>query len=368
LLRIILKSLFEEKGRFFLSIASVTFAFVLMLISIGIFNGALEQNSRFVEKNPSDIFVFPKEMNDFYHGFPAIKLTDIEKLENETGIKELVPMLAQRLSIDSNESKFYIYLASFDPNKSEGTPWIDGDKNLKDNEILISKLLARKLNKNVGDLIKINGIDKEWKIKDVVPRGSNFGNYYAWITFDQAVEINNRKDQVSFAYITVDDKSNTNEVLKNIKQQNPSLSFYSKEEVLDNSQKEILNSFLPTVEVLVFLSILIGTIFIGVSIYTFILNKIKEIGVVKAIGIADIQLYFVVLLQTACITLLGLASGIVIALFLGRCIDNTELVPVSIDGREILICVLLSVIMGFVASFWPVFKLKKIDPADIYKL
>ncbi|MBU6389490.1 hypothetical protein KGQ71_03165 [Patescibacteria group bacterium] len=144
---IALRNLFQEKSRLLISIGGVAFAIILMSSLFGIYVGGIEQDARFIQSSPADIFVLRQGMDDMYHGVPLVSLADIGRLRQEKGIKELIPVISLRPAVENGDRHYNLFLSSFTPTDPKQGPWpiSAGTRLISDNEIIIPTALAKKV-------------------------------------------------------------------------------------------------------------------------------------------------------------------------------------------------------------------------------
>ncbi|HUD21184.1 MAG TPA: FtsX-like permease family protein [Candidatus Saccharimonadales bacterium] len=369
MLLIALRNLFQEKSRLLISVGGVAFAIILMVALFGIYNGAIERDVKFLKESPSDIFVMRKGMTDMYHGVPLVSLTDIERLGQEDGVSKVVPVISLRPGVSDGDTQFSLFVTSFDPTDLSQGPWAltSGTKNITDGEIIIPGSLAKKLGKKLGDTIVFSESAKVWRIAGLVPEASSFGNHYSWITYHAAQDFVEVPGTVSFAYITLFNPSTAAGAAQSLQPKYPQLSLRGKDQLVTEEKKNLGDSFLPILQAILAIAVLIGTAIIGLTIYTATLDKSREVGILKAIGVRNSQLYSIVLTQSMLTTALGLVIGIGLSFGVGWLISNLLDLSFVVTDIALITVVGLAFIMGILASLIPVRRLAFIDPAEVFK-
>lgn len=367
MLLIAFRNLFQEKTRFLISVGGVAFSIVLMVTLLGIYDGAVSQFTRFIVKNPIDLVIAKDGIGDFFHGVSLIATSDLKTIEREPAIKKVVPMITQRGFVEDGGRKYDFYLYSFDPGEPQGAPWklSQGTQQIGLGEIVLSDVLAKKLGKTMNDQIEL--FDHTFRIKGLAAEASSIGLNYAWVSFDQARAMVTYPEQVNFAYVTLNDPASAETTAARLQASYPHLSVLDKPTFVANNLAEIEESYLPIIRAIVMISIVIGIAVIGLTIYTATIDKAREYGILKAIGVTNRQLYLIVLTQAVISMLIGLGIGIGLSYLLAQGLaDWINLLP-EISGHTVQVVVALGLGMGFVASFVPIRRLVTIDPAEVFK-
>lgn len=113
-----------------------------------------------------------------------------------------------------------------------------------------------------------------------------------------------------------------------------------------------------------------------------ILERIKELGMLRAIGMKKIMISKMIMLETVFLTLIGTSLGLILALFIVKLTSKTginifgdsfedagyaSVVYPKITNNFILFTVLIIIIIAIVASIFPVYKALKIKNIDALK-
>lgn len=122
------------------------------------------------------------------------------------------------------------------------------------------------------------------------------------------------------------------------------------------------------------ISLLVGAIGIANTLFTSVLEKTKEIGIMKAIGAKNKDVLFIFLLNSGMIGLVGGIGGIIVGVFgstlIGywgstlsggesRMFGNTALTPELLIGA-----LFFSLVIGMIAGVIPAYRASKLNPVD----
>lgn len=115
-----------------------------------------------------------------------------------------------------------------------------------------------------------------------------------------------------------------------------------------------------------FLGFLVGTAIAGQTFYNFTLENIKQFGALKAMGMTNLQIVLMILLQATVVGLLGYGLGVGLAAFFGWYVKGKELafftpwwlLPIT-AGSVVLICILSSLLC--------VQRVVRLEPAIVFR-
>lgn len=142
----------------------------------------------------------------------------------------------------------------------------------------------------------------------------------------------------------------------------------SKDRFVDNNTNIVRDTFLPIILVLLLIGVAVGMTVIGLTIFTSTIEKAREYGVLKAIGVSNRQLYTVVLQQAVTAAVLGYAVGVALALAVNAAAGSAVPEFITEIRREDAAWIFaVTVAMAVVSSLLPVHRLARIDPAEVFR-
>ena len=125
------------------------------------------------------------------------------------------------------------------------------------------------------------------------------------------------------------------------------------------------------IQVFVLLAVLLGiTSVLAISV----VQKSKQLGILKAMGIKDKDASLIFLLQGLILGVIGAILGTALGLGLTFVFSNfvknpdgTPLVPFYLDYTFILISVIIAIVASTIAAFVPARKSSKLNPIEVIK-
>ena len=138
---------------------------------------------------------------------------------------------------------------------------------------------------------------------------------------------------------------------------------------------QTLNSTLFAVQLFVYIiasiSIIVGGIGITNTMYTSILERTKEIGIMKSIGAKNSDIFLLFFLESGFLGAVGGLVGVIFGMGLAYAVAmagsvalQTELLTVSINPLVIIGSLLFSFIIGTIAGILPAIRASKLKPVD----
>lgn len=255
---------------------------------------------------------------------------------------------------------------------------VSGRLLLRKKEAIVGIDLAAKLGLNLGDTLIIRtpyGKETEFTLVGTIDFGAESANETSVIAGIEDVQrAFDLKDEVSRIEMQID-----NVFLADTKAEALRKAL-GKTELTVNHWKEENKSLLTAlqsqssstyiIQVCVLLSVLLG---IASVLMISVVQKSKQIGILKAMGISNYKAGLIFLFQGGILGVLGSAVGVSFAIGLLKFFERAALsggratFSISYDINYMIQVAGLSVVCAILASFVPTFKTRSVDPIDVIR-
>ncbi len=394
-LKLALQNLYARKIRSFLTllgiVISISAIFILISVSLGLQAAVMEQ---FRLLGTDKFFVQPLGQLGGPGTSGVVEFTeqDVEVIRKVTGVKEVAPWTMASAKIEFSGEIRYVQVMGIDLDTSplfieawaykaeQGRLLEKGDSGVAmiGSQYSQNNFLGREI--QVGNRLLIND-QQSFKVKGILkPLGNPVDDRLIYLPYEEfrpLFNIPNRIDVVVVQIKTGEAISTVanlvEEELRKFRHSNknsPDFVILTPEELL-NSFKTVLNIITAFLLGIAGISLVIGGIGIANTMYTSVLERTKEIGLMKAIGAGKKDLLMIFLVESG---LLGLAGGI-IAVGMGITIDKiiehialqqlgTTLLRTVTPPYLIIGSLVFSVVMGAVSGLWPAWRAWKVKPVE----
>ncbi len=139
---------------------------------------------------------------------------------------------------------------------------------------------------------------------------------------------------------------------------------------MQETRSEMMSTMSTFLLAIAAVSLLVGAVGVANTMFTSVLEKTKEIGIMKAIGARNKDILMIFLLNAALIGLvggvLGIVGGIILSGFLPSLLGSSTFIRSSsiVSSNSVIIAISMSVIIGIVAGIIPAYKASKLKPVD----
>ena len=232
----------------------------------------------------------------------------------------------------------------------------------------------------VGDKILVNGIFFE--VVGILEKKGSF-------IFDRIVLINEKsmidalgidEKKVNVIAVKVKDQNKITQVKEDIekllrKERNVEKGEEDFQVESPQQTLEALNSTLFAVQLFVYIiaaiSLAVGGSGIMIAMYTSVLERTKEIGIMKSIGARNSAIFTIFFIESGLLGMTGGIIGIVLGMsfaygvsFIGRFLLGSELIQASVSPLLILGALIFSFVLGTLFGVLPAYQASRLNPVD----
>ena len=247
------------------------------------------------------------------------------------------------------------------------TPFTGDLKNLGTNGIAISQRFADDHDAKLGTTIRIK-LDKgtrDMKVKAILEKGIPYD--FASLIIDNKAynELSNLTTSTN-AVVNLKDGVDPDQARTDLEKlfKNTGLAVNDQTSLRDAQLKQI-NQLLALIYVLLALSVIIAAIGIVNTMSLSILERRRELGLLRAVGVMKSQIRGFVRFESMIIAVLGTTIGMVFGLFgsflIIEALKDEGIDKFAVQSQSLIVIVALSAIIGVVAGAWPAWRATKVD-------
>ena len=367
------RNLIADSIRFAVTVAGVAFAVLLICFQLSVLKGTRSQITTYIDHAGADVWVMQKGVDDFV-ATSAVPKTSVDTVKRLDGVRQAAGIYAVYTLIEVNKVKSRVYVIGYDTATGDGGPWrlgealphVTGARALKDGEVLLDRDLARRHRLKVGDRVSLFG--QTFTVAGFTLETNSIGSQYAFLSRDSVGRIMPGGGSF-FTHVLVwtDGTVPGPEMVRRIAAAT-GLGCLTRD-VLDDHMRDFLGMFmLPLLTAGVVMGFLVGSVTIGITLYTAVLERFKEYGTMKALGATDRFLYGILLRQALIALGLGTAVGLALAAGADRFINLwVPGMTAGLDGATVLQTVLAGLLMAVLSTGLPMWRLYRLDPMEAFR-
>ncbi|MBS3088179.1 ABC transporter permease [Candidatus Pacearchaeota archaeon] len=389
-----IRSIAKRRLRTFLTligiVISIATIFTLISLSLGL---NVSINNEFEKLGGDKFFVQPRGQLGPPGTAGAIQLTikDIDAIKKIPGVKEVTYYTIGNAKIEFKDETRFVMVASTEIETTElyfdlyGVDLEEGRllKKGDTNDIIIgsqykhNNFLGTPV--KVGDKITINGADFE--VQGIMKTiGSAPDDRMITMPEPEFRELFKIPDRIDFIIVQIENAGEINNIAERTERQllksrgltekTQDFTIITPEELLESFSMilDILTYFLLGISLI---SLLVGGINIANTMFASVLERTREIGVMKAIGAQNKDILTIFLIEAGLLGIVGGLLGIGLGIAAGQIVEyvaltqlGTGFLTVSTPLYLIAGCLAFAFLAGAVSGLWPAWKATKIRPVE----
>ncbi|WP_026876182.1 ABC transporter permease [Jiangella gansuensis] len=282
------------------------------------------------------------------------------------GVDEVVSVRAAPGLVDGDQT----YLQAFDPaaySRAADIEIVEGSDDLGDGGFLIGEDQAESEGLSVGDTVRLTlpGSDEEIELVGVYAQSPLLSG--GVIVSQQTLEDGAVPAVDSMLYVVADEGADLTTLHAGLDEATadlPTVTVQDQEEYKQQSRDQV-NQLLFLVYALLGLAVLIAVLGIVNTLALSVMERTREVGLLRAVGLSRRQLRRTIRLESIAIAVLGAVLGVALGLLFGvslqQAIADDGLEVLSIPGGQLVVFVLLAAVIGVLAAVWPARRAAKLD-------
>jgi putative ABC transport system permease protein len=304
--KLIFANLLHRPLRSVISVLAVAIEVIMILSIVGIFMGMLNDQKERTNGIGADIMVLPSNAS-YFNGVSgaAIPEKDVEAFRRMAHVTVASPAIQHFQTTGSIEVIYGIDYPSF--NALKPFVFLSGGPFQGPNDAIVDQVWAGGHHVHVEDTITV--MSHRFRISGIVEPGKG-GR--VMLPIDTMQELMGSPGRASLFYLKVDSPANEQAVIKEI-HSTPGLEnneVLTMNDWLDQMTPDRLPGFNIALNAVTGIAVIVGFLVIFQSMYTAVLERTREIGILKSMGSSKAIIVSVVLRECAILAFGGVLLGI----------------------------------------------------------
>ncbi len=356
------RNLFSERRRAFLGIAGVAVSLLMVLALGGIFAGAMRGVTRYVDTSGADLFVSQQGVRTMHMSSSSIPLDTVDEMRALPGVRWADPILYDSGALVASDRRQLTYLIGYVPGTRGGPTSLVAGTEPGTGEIVLDEGAADVLGVGVGDEVEI--LARSWRVSGLTTGMTNIVNSVSYVPFDDFARARSLRASASYVLVGSDDPVGLVPRIGS----STGLTAQSRAEFSSQERQGVKDMSAELMQIMTFAGSLIGLAVIGLTLYAATLSRLREIGVMKALGATPRQLGAVVLSQASWTMVVALAMALLLTLGLGWVTGRAESVfPIVLEARSVVRVAIGAAALGALGAIAPLIRVSRVDPATVFR-
>jgi putative ABC transport system permease protein len=356
--KLILENMRYRPLRSLLSALLIAIPVTLILTLVGMSQGMLAESARRTRGIGADIMVRPP--NAAFMSFSGAPMTEnlVPAMAKEPHVVVATGVIVA--GIGGLESVTGVDLAQFNK-MSGGFEYLHGGAFQRPDDILVDEYYARQHHLQLGDQIRVLG--QNWRVAGIFASGK-LARMVLPLATVQKLTANVGK--VGMIYLKVDNAADVGSDIEVLQTKFEGYRFLSMAEYLSMVSIDNVPGLRPFIHVIIGIGVVIGFAVVCLSMYMAVLQRTREIGILKSLGASKGYVLLLVVAEAMAMGLAGTVAGILLS-FVGRWVIMT-LAPASLSEAIVPdwwpIAGAIALGASLLGALYPGFRAARQDPIE----
>jgi putative ABC transport system permease protein len=302
---LILRNLVHRPLRTMIGAFAVGFEVMLIVIIVGLTSGLLTETAKRIEGIGADIMLQPPAASvllGFSNAPMPVKIG--EKLAELKYVQAVAPALLQFNSTGGVDVVYGIDRESFHA-VSGGFVFLEGHDMEGPDDLLVDDWAAKAKHLKIGETYNL--FNHDWRVAAIVEHGKG-ARLFVPITTLQ--DLAGQHDKASIFLVKCTRPEHTEDVMELIRQTLPGYTVRPLKDFLSLMTSTNIPGLQTFINAMIFLAVAIGLMVIFLTMYTTVIERTRDIGVLKSLGADHGFIIRALLMESAALCLIGIATGV----------------------------------------------------------
>ena len=358
--KFIVSNLVMRPVRTIVSISAVAVEVVLIILVVGLTRGTLEDSARRTVGVGADVMVQPQTTSLFmgFSGAPMpIQIKD--KLIQSEHVKAVAPVMVQMSSSSGVTLIYGIEPTSFNA-VSGGFNYLQGRGLEELEDVVVDDIFANSQHLKLGQTVML--LNQSFHLVGIVEHGKGARIF---VRIDKLQDLMGAIGKASVFFVTLTSKDQIKPVIAEFGKLLPGYQVRNMQEYLSLMTEGNIPGLRDFVRVMIGLAVAIGLLVIFITMYSTIVERTREIGILKSLGASKTFIVRIVLRETIILTSLGIGTGIGLSYLVKRILLHSfPTLNVLIVPEWLLRAAIISLIASLAGASYPAFRATRQDAIE----
>jgi putative ABC transport system permease protein len=347
--QMVLRNVIHRPIRTIVSVLAVAVEVTLVIVIVGLTSGMVQETAKRIEGVGADVMLQPPSASVFlaFSGAPMpIKIGD--RLRQLKYVQAVAPVLLQFNSAGGIDVLYGIDPESFRA-VSGGFVFLQGHDMTGPDDVLVDDFAARSKNIAVDSTYRL--LDHDFHVAGIVEHGKGARIFVPMQTLQ---DLSGARDKASIFFLKCTRDEHTAAVMDEMRAILPGYEIRPLKDFLSLMTSTSLPGLDAFVDGMIALAVVIGFLVIFLSMYTTVIERTRDIGVLKSMGASNAYIVRALLMEAALICGVGIVVGIAMS-YLTRAFFLSALPTLSIliTPDWIVRSALIAIVGGVLGASYP---------------
>ncbi|NMC34854.1 MAG: ABC transporter permease [Veillonellaceae bacterium] len=357
--------LFRDRRRGVLTITGVAVALLLVLVLDALRVGALERVTAYIRTSPADVIVSQQGVRTMHMSASSLPRDTVDTAAAVPGVAWAAPVSFTSTAVDGPGGRLLTYLIGYDTRTGRGGPArIETGRAPGRGEALVDTAAADALDLAVGSPATVQGTPLT--VVGLVSGGTSITNTTVFVSAEQFADL--LAPTVSYVLVAGDGATPLPDLAAALAEALPGTTVQTRAQFVASESAVVGDMSADLLTLMDLVAYLIALAIIALGLMTSTLDRLRDYGVLKALGAPTHRLAGAVASQVLWITGLAVAVATVLAVLLSTLVPLlAPTVALSVSAGSVASAALGALAAGLAGALLPVWRLARVDAATAFR-
>ena len=358
------RMLLTDRRRAVLGMLGVAVALVMAMTLDGIFVGSTRQVSRYIDTSPADVFVSQQGVRTMHMSVSVLPADLADRIANIQGVDWAEPILFTSEALQGEAGRRPTYVFGYRPDGPGGPQLLIEGSEPGPGELVADDAAAAALGIHVGGEVEVMG--RTWIVSGLTTGMTSIINTAVYVRYDDLASVMGRDATAS--YILVGTNRDSAGVAAQIRDDISGVEVLTRPRFSAEERALVREMSTDLMSIMSVAAFLVGLAVIGLVLYATVLAKLRELGIMKALGLSRYAVTRLVLTQAAWTVTAAVIAAVAITAAIAAVVGAvTPDIDVAIAPGSILRTAVAAAVVAVVGALVPLRKVLSIDPATVFR-
>jgi putative ABC transport system permease protein len=359
------RNLFQDRRRAVLAVLGVSAALLLVLVLNGVFAGAMQQVTSKIDTSPADVWVAQQGVRTMHMSTTALPDGTTQQVERVDGVAWVENLRYTNNVVEKDNQRLITYVFGYDPATGRAGPSsLVAGRAPGDGEVVIDQVAAKDLNAQVGDTVNVLGTPL--RVSGLSTEGTNIVNTTVYLSLDQFAKL--RGPGINYILVGAKPGVSADDLAQRVSAALPNATVQTKAQFSEQERRIVQDMATDLMSIMAVIGFLIALAVIALTLFTVTLSKLREYGIVKALGGTGTRMVTTVATQATWTVLLAAVAAVAGSLLLGWALSKvTDNIHLLIEPSSVARVSILALVAGALAALIPLRRVLSVDPASAFR-
>jgi putative ABC transport system permease protein len=359
------RNLFQDRRRAGLAVLGVAASLLLVLVLDGVFAGAMREVTAYIDHSPADVFVTQSGVKTMHMSVSSLPDDTVGRVQAVDGVAWTENLRYTTGVVAKGDADIITYVFGYDPTEGNAGPRTFAEGRAPGpGEVVVDRGAATDLGIHLGD--QVNVLGRTFTVSGVSTNGTNLVNTTVFIARDDFTAI--RGPGVNYVLVGAQPGVSADALSSRLAAALPDTTVQTRAAFSVQESHIVRDMATDIMSIMTVIGFLIALAVIALTLFTSTLSKLREYGIVKALGGTGPRLAADVLAQATWTVVLATLVAVGLTLLLGAAIGAvTSNIRIVVEPASVLRVTAGALVVGGLAAIIPLRRVISVDPASAFR-